>query len=270
VKLSVCNIAWDLTEQDSVLALLERRKVRGIEVAPTKLWPEWSGAEPQSATDWRRGFASRDFEVPALQAILFGKPELKLFATDSVREATLDHLGRVASLARALGARVLVFGSPRNRDRGDLSHDQAFAVAVDFFREAGRLCARHDVWLCIEPNPEAYASNFVTRWREALDLVLAVDEPGFGLHLDSGCIHLAGDDPAEAVLACAGLIRHFHVSEPHLAALSAPVVDHRRAGEALHKAGYEGWISIEMRRADQPLDRIDEAVERVSTLYGTD
>ena len=123
-------------------------------------------------------FASEHFEVPAMQAILFGKPELKIFAPDPVQEATLDHIGRVAELATALGARALVFGSPPNRDRGELSPDQAFLIAIDFFREAGRRCAGHDVCLCIEPLPEAYGSNFVTRWRDAVDLVRAVDTPG--------------------------------------------------------------------------------------------
>jgi D-psicose/D-tagatose/L-ribulose 3-epimerase len=268
MNLSVCNIAWDMAEHDVVLALLRNRGVRGIEVAPTKLWPDWAGAEPAAAADWRHTFASAHFEVPALQAILFGKPELKVFASDSVRAVTLNPIGRVAELAAALGARALVFGSPLNRNRGELSPHDAFDSAVDFFRECGRLCAAHDVYLCIEPLPEAYGNNFVTNWRDAVELVRAVDTPGFGLHLDTGCIHLAGDDPAEAVLACAGIFRHFHVSEPHLVGLSNPAVDHRRVGEALKKAGYRGWVSIEMRRADDPLNRIAEALDRVSDYYG--
>ena len=268
MKLAVSNIAWDLQEQTAVFALLRDGGATGIEVAPTKLWPDWLGAEPESAAKWRREFASEHFDLPAMQAILFGKPELQIFATDPVREDTLNHIGRVAELAAALGAKVLVFGSPRNRDRGNLSPAAAFATAIDFFREAGRICAAYDVWLCIEPLPEAYGSNFVMRWQEAADLVFAVDTPGFGLHLDTGCIHMAGDDPAEAVLACTGVIRHFHVSEPNLIDLSNPVVDHRRVGESLHKVGYQGWISIEMRRSKHPLECVSTAVRQVSLCYG--
>jgi D-psicose/D-tagatose/L-ribulose 3-epimerase len=269
VKLAVSNIAWDPAEQDDVLAMLGDLGVLGIEVAPTKLWPDWEGAEPGSAAEWRHRFALKQFELPSMQAILFGKPELQVFGPEPVREATLDHIGRVAELAAALGAGPLVFGSPKNRDRGRFSPDEAFEVATGFFREAGRRCAPHGVWLCIEPLPEAYGSNFVNRWREAADLVQAVDEPGFGLHLDTGCIHLAGDDPAEAVRACQGTIRHFHVSEPHLVDLGQPAIDHRRVGEALREADYQGWISIEMRRADDPLRGIAEAVRLVTACYGS-
>jgi D-psicose/D-tagatose/L-ribulose 3-epimerase len=268
MKLAVSNIAWDAPEQDEVLALLRERGVGAIEVAPTKLWPEWAGAVPGSAADWRRTFASAHFDVPSMQAILFGKPELQVFGPDPVREATLDHIGRVAGLAAALGAKALVFGSPRNRDRGKLTATEAFASAIDFFREAGRMCAAHDVWLCIEPLPEAFGSNFVMHWHEAADLVRAVDAPGFGLHLDTGCIHLAGDDPREAVLGCQGITRHFHVSEPHLADFSAPVIDHNSVADVLREVDYRGWISIEMRRPDDPVRRIGEAVDLVLACYG--
>ena len=79
---------------------------------------------------------------------------------------------------------------------------------------------------------------------------------------------MAGDDPAEAVLGqCGDMIRHFHVSEPHLVGLGSPSVDHGRVGEALCKAGYQGWVSIEMRRVRDPLNLIGEAVGRVSACY---
>ena len=270
MKIAVSNIAWDFEEHEDVLALLRERGVRGIEIAPTKLWPDWNGADGKSAANWRQIYASAQFELPSMQALLFGKPDLRVFGTDSEQEQTLNHIARVAELAAALGAQPLVFGSPANRKRGELSVDEAFNVAIDFFREAGRRCAAHGVWLCIEPLPEAYGSNFITHWREAVDLVAAVDTPGFGLHLDTGCIHLAGDDPVEAVLACKGITRHFHVSEPHLVDLSKPAIDHRRVGSALCQTGYTGWVSIEMRRASHPLQSISQAVSHVSECYRND
>jgi D-psicose/D-tagatose/L-ribulose 3-epimerase len=271
VKLAVSNIAWEPAEEGAVLALLRNLGIQGIEVAPTRLWPDWAGAAPGSAADWRRRFAAERFVLPSMQAILFGKPELQIFGSEPVRRATLDHLGRVAELAAALGARVLVFGAPRNRERGTLTPDEAFTRAVDFFREAGRICAAHDASLCIEPLPEAYGSNFATRWSQAADLVIAVDTPGFGLHLDTGCIHLAGDDPAGAVRACKGLIRHFHASEPHLVDLGRPLIDHRGVGEALREVEYEGWVSLEMRRpAHDALGRIGEAMAHLWVCYGDD
>jgi sugar phosphate isomerase/epimerase len=202
-----------------------------------------------------------------LQAILFGKPELKVFGDDESRRDLINHLSLTISLASSLGARVLVFGSPRNRDRGELSTEDAMSQAEGFFREVGDLAERAGVKVCMEPNPEAYNCNFVTRWSEAVELVRRVDHPGFGLHLDSGCIHMAGDDAVEAIKTSIDLINHFHISEPQLSGFSSPQVDHARIGRALGESGYAGWVSIEMRRSDVPLEGLADAIRLVQEAY---
>ena len=260
MRLAVCNIAWDEAEQEEVLELLREHGATGVEVAPTKLWPEWRGADEAAAKAVAERFLSAGFVVPALQAILFGRPELQVFGTDQSRQALLEHLSRVGTIARGLGAKVLVFGSPKNRERGSLSPREAFTQAVIFFREAAAVCKSTGTVLCIEPNPEGYGCKFVTRWREAVELAEAVDHPGFGLHLDTGCIHMAGDDPAEAVRSCADVMRHLHVSEPQLADLCQPVVDHERVARVLHESGYGHWVSLEMRRPDPAIRRIRTSV----------
>lgn len=267
MKLAVSNIAWDLAEQDAVFELLKSRAVTGIELAPTKLWPDWQGADRAAAEAAGRAFAAAGFAVPALQAILFGKPDLKVFGNQQQRQELIAHIELVASLAKGVGAKVLVFGSPKNRDRGMLSPAEAMAEAVAVFSEAAEVCADDGVQLCIEPNPEGYGCNFVTNWRQAEELARRVDRPGFGLHLDAGCIHMAGDDPAEAIAECADITAHFHISEPMLADLSDPQVDHARAGQALRDSGYQGWLSIEMRRTENPLQSIEQALDTVLDCY---
>ena len=267
MKLAVSNIAWDEAEQDKVFELLKSRGVTGIEVAPTKLWPDWQGADQAAAEVASRALSAAGFVVPALQAILFGKPDLKVFGSTRQREDLIAHIELVSSLAKGLGAGVLVFGSPKNRDRGTLSMAEAMTEAVGVFSEAAEVCAADGVQLCIEPNPEGYGCNFVTNWRQAEELALRVDRPGFGLHLDAGCIHMAGDDPAEAIALCADITAHFHISEPMLADLSDPQVDHARAGKALRDSGYQGWLSIEMRRSEHPLQSIEQALDTVLDCY---
>jgi sugar phosphate isomerase/epimerase len=267
MRFAISNIAWDIAEQNSVFQLLSSYAVAGIEVAPTKIWPEWQGASEPAARQVRADLAAKGFMIPSLQAILFGKPDLRVFGSAESGQALLDHLGTVAALARGLGAKVLVFGSPKNRDRGALSPAEAFIRAVPFFREAGSICATAGVTLCIEPNPEGYGCNFVTRWREAADLVEAVAHPGFGLHLDTGCIHMGGDDPVEAISACAAVMCHLHVSEPQLLGFSAPVVDHGRVADALVRHGYGGWISLEMRREEPALEAVTVAVRYALHTY---
>ena len=267
MKLAVSNIAWDPEEEDAVLELLRRNGVAGIEIAPTKLWPGWQGADPGAAAVTGKQYLSQGFEIPALQAILFDKPELGVFSEPGVQADLIAHLDGVAGLAEAMGANVMVFGSPKNRDPGERSPAQAFAEATGFFQRAGAACHRHGVCLCIEPNPEIYHCRFLTRWREVLDMVNAVAHPGVGIHLDTACIHLEGDSVEEAIHTCAGRIAHFHVTEPELSDLGNPVIDHAAVGRALRDTGYQGWLSIEMRRTSHPLESIEASVQHVLECY---
>ncbi len=268
MKLAVSNIAWDDVEQSAILAQLPVLGVAGVEIAPTKLWPDWLGADPVAAASARRSIEARRLGVPALQSVLFGRPDLQLFGDGQGRKNLVAHLTLVANLAGALGASAIVFGSPRNRDRGERTHTQAMDQAVPVLREIGDACAAAGTCFCLEPNPERYGCNFLTHWQDAAELAAFVAHPGIGLHLDTACIHLAGDDPVEALQACGGLMRHFHISEPELGGFANPVIDHGRIGAALRASVYTGYVSIEMRRQPDPAASVREAIAYAMAHYG--
>lgn len=268
MKLTISNIAWDEPENADILAMLPALGVSGLEVAPTKLWPGWAGADPAHAAASRQALAALGLQVPALQSVLFGCPDLQLFGDTASRDGLVTHLARVAGIAGALGAQAIVFGSPRNRDRGGLSLAAAMERAIPVLREIGDACAAADTCLCLEPNPEAYNCNFLTHWQDAAELAARVDHPGIGLHLDTACIHLAGDDPVEALTHCGGVMRHFHISEPELGSFATPAIDHGRIGAALRASRYGGHVSIEMRRQPDPAASIRTAIAFALTHYG--
>jgi sugar phosphate isomerase/epimerase len=245
MRLAISNIAWPAGADADVLPLLQEHHVAGVELALTKIWLDPLAATTADLDAYRAWWESRGIRIVALQALLFGKPELLLFGSPSSREATHDYLATIIARAARLGAGVLVFGSPANRKRGDLDSASAFAIAVPFFRRLGDVAAEHGVALCIEPNPPAYGCDWVTTVREAIELVDAVASPGFGLHLDTAGMHLAGDGPAE-VASAGPRVRHFHVSAPFLEGVSAVDLPHANYARALADQGYRGWVSIEM------------------------
>jgi len=267
MRLAVSNIAWDTAEEPEILPALAAAGVTGIEIAPSKIWPDWVGATPEAAADLREELRARGFAVPALQAILFGRPDLHVFGDHA---GLVAHVSRVAALAGALGAGVMVFGSPRNRLRGDLSEMAAMRQAAPVFREIGAICADAGTCLGIEANPSQYGGDFLVTWREAAELVARVDHPGVGLHFDTACTAMAGDDPVAAIQACGGDIRHFHVSAPGLGPVGDdPVaIDHASIAAALRGHAYGGWVSIEMRRTDTPARSVLRAVEFTRPHYG--
>jgi sugar phosphate isomerase/epimerase len=266
VKLAISNLAWELEHDAAVREIFVEHGVRGVELAPTKVFADPLAASEQELQDYRATWADDDIEVIALQALLFGKPELTLFDDDARREQTLEHLGGMARVGAALGARTLVFGSPKNRQIGDQPRDEAMAIAVSFFQRAGSLAEEHGVVLCIEPNPTAYGCDFITTSTEGLELVQAVDHPGFGLHLDAAGLTLSEENVDDAIPRCGASIRHFHASEPELGALGEGGVDHARITAALRGIGYDRWVSVEMRR-DPARDTARE-LRRVAKFLG--
>src|SRR5262249_10878834 len=117
-RFAFSNIAWRPHDDPAIFALLRAHGVTGIEVAPTVVWPTWPAMNAADAADYRRFLSDQGFEVPALQALLYGCPQARLF-DDHDGAPLLEHLALVAQIAEALGARVGVLGAPSQRDRGD-------------------------------------------------------------------------------------------------------------------------------------------------------
>ncbi|MBN9518147.1 sugar phosphate isomerase/epimerase [bacterium] len=248
MKLAVSNIAWPVDGQEAVLPALRELGVAAVEVAPTKLFPDPSAAAPADVDAVRGWWADQGFSIVAAQALLFGKPELTLFESAETRERTLDYLARVLAVCGRLGAGACVFGSPKNRRRGDLSEAEARDTAVSFFRRLAAHAADAGTTVVLEANPPRYGADFVTRAADAIELVRAVNHPAFRLHLDTACMTLAGDPVAAAFEAGESLLDHFHVSEPDLAPPGpGTAVDHAVFAAELSRRGYGGWVSLEMR-----------------------
>lgn len=267
MKLAVSNIAWQLDQEEEALALLRRVGISGIEVAPTRLWPDWKGTSVLAGKCHGERYRASGFSVLALQAILFGLPRHKLFGTDAEREDLLNHLLLCADLAVSIGARNLVFGAPKNRELNGISQGNAFEMAREFFSNIGSYYEKRNVCLCLEANPPQYACQFITNSRDAANLVRAVNSPGFGLHLDTACMHLANEDLPASIRTNFDVLRHFHVSEPFLASFKTPVIDHAQVAGTLRSLGYAAWISLEMREPEVPVVDLPEAVEFFAQTY---
>lgn len=270
MKLAVSNIAWTAEEEVAVAEKLQELGVQYVEIAPTKQWETPTTPTPEDVQKYKDFWNSYGIEVVAFQSMLFNQPDLKIFETAENRKETLEYLKQYIDLAHSMGVQRMVFGSPKNRQKGDLDAAAATAIATDFFNELGDHAQQKDVIFCIEPNAKDYACDFVTTAQAGIDLVKRVGNPGFGLHLDAACMALAGDDLAASITAAGSLMKHFHISSPMLGLVEdREDVDHRAAAKALHDTKYQGFVSIEMRPGDagSNLERVESAVRFTQSVY---
>jgi D-psicose/D-tagatose/L-ribulose 3-epimerase len=271
VKLAVSNIAWEPGEDDAIAELLRREGVGGVEIAPTKWRERPLEASSADIEAYRRAWADRGLPIVSMQSLLFGRPDLQLFGDQSTRAATLDYLRRVVDLSAKLGARALVFGSPKNRIRGALAVAEALDIACDVFRAVGEHARANDVVFCIEANPPAYGCDFITTTAEAIAVCRAVDDPAVRINADLGGMTLSREDVASTLKAAAPFIGHFHASEPNLEPLGEGA-QHAVAAAALDAIDYAGWVSIEMRTGGAGrsgnITVVERAVHRAKAAYG--
>jgi D-psicose/D-tagatose/L-ribulose 3-epimerase len=264
--LAVSNIAWppgDEAHAEAMRILLDGGAT-GVEVAPSLLFTDPVHVTRDEVRFTRDRFEKHGLPVVAMQALLFNKPDLKVFGTPAEQSALREHLRAMASLAAGLGARVLVFGSPKNRLRGSLSPAQASEKAVPLFRELGQIAADLGVVFGIEANPPGYGCDWLTTLDEAHQFVHEVNSPGIALHGDAGGMIMTGQTPP----AFTASLVHHHASEPELAPLAIRE-EHKQIATWLARSGHTAWISIEMRKpADNWQAALANALAAAKTCYG--
>ena len=265
LRLAVSNLAWEPDQDDKIAELLWSEHITGVEIAPTKWRARPLEATAADVAAYRRAWENRGLTIVSLQSLLFGRPDLQLFGDATVRRAMLDYLRGMVDLAAALGAGVLVLGSPKNRLRGELSLLDAMAIARDFLGELGEHAHRLGTAVCLEANPPEYGGDFITTTAEAVDLCRAIDHPGIRVNADLGGMTLSGEDLEQSLVSAGPYLGHVHASEPQLAELGA-AANHAVASNALRKLGYGRWVSIEMRSSG--VDAVERAVALANRLYG--
>jgi sugar phosphate isomerase/epimerase len=261
MKLAISNIGWTPVEEPAVAQVLQEMGVEYVEIAPTKVWNDPLAVSDEQIQEYLDFWTRYGITVAAFQSMLFPRPDLKIFESADNRAETLEYLKGYVRLAGKMQAGVLVFGSPKNRQRGDMPEAEVTPIAKDFFTALGNEAQQHATRFCIEPNATQYACDFITNAQEGIDFVQTVDNPGFRLHLDIACMTLAGDDVSQSIHDAAPYLQHFHISSPMLELVEErDDVHHQKAADALRDIKYDNFVSIEMRPGDE-----GQNVERVRT-----
>jgi len=266
MRLAISNIAWPPAETEAILPLVRGAGCSAIEVAPSRIWPEPGEADRSACREFRNLVENHGLSIVSLHSLLYTRPDLGLFRGAAVDDRTVHYLGLLAALAADLDARVLVFGSPRNRTRGSIPFEKALSQAADTFRRAAILAADHGVRFLIEPlTPQE--TDFIRTAAEGIRLVKLVNHPGFGLHLDAKSVAEEGEKVDHIFSAAVPFLGHFHINDPGLVELGSVAGYHREMGPALVRAGYAGYRSIEMQTVPEYRRAIVQSIDLAKTFY---
>lgn len=267
IKLSISNIAWPSEEDKLYLSYIKRWGASGVEIAPSRIWLDPVASSMEERKAFKYLVSSYGMEIHAMQALLYNRRDLGLFRGREIEKETIEYLKGLCKLASDLGISVLVFGSPDNREIGDILLKEAFERAAIFFSKIAPTARDLGVCICIEPlRPQE--TDFITTAEEGLQLVEMVNNQGFGLHLDAKAIAEQGGNYLEIFKRVYHRLRHFHINDPGLVEVnSTRLVDHFSIGKALKASGYDRYVSIEMRTLPDYYSVINRSLQIAKEVY---
>ena len=269
MRLSISNIAWDVKEDEAIAQMLHQYGIDAIDIAPGKYFLDLLITPISDIQKVKSWWSDRGIEIIGMQSLLFGKPDLNVFGSNEIQLNLLKHLKAVCRIGGCLGARKLVFGSPKNRDRSGLNDSEVEKTSVWFFSKLAKIAEQEGVVICLEPNPTYYGANFMTTCLETSDIVQAVDHPCIRMQLDTGALTINEEDPLWVLETFGKLIGHIHISEPDLLPIGCGSTDHRIISLALKKYLPHAHYTIEMvATKDEPhLVSIEKAIKFAINNY---
>lgn len=229
-KLIISNLSWKHNDNSCMLNNLGIFGITQLEVSPHKYF---SG--------------DNNCNLYSFQSLLY--PNTWNLFDDS--EIVFDHFVKVIKLTHDNNVKVLVFGSPKNKKKNDLSYDDALSFAIEFFKRVSVICEQYNVIIVIEPNPRCYGCDFIINSIEGRQLVLAIDSKYIRLHLDFGCMYLENENILDCINNNLDILGHIHISAPKLENLYLwkDKINYREIIVEIKKV-YHGYLSIEMINMD--------------------
>ena len=270
IKLAVSNIAWYYKSIDSFLQLVSSFKCSGVELATSMIWDEPVEASSRERLELRKKIENIGIELVGIQSLLYTRRDLLLFKDTKTRDKTFDYLIRLMDLCSDLGSKVLVFGSPSNRNISDMPVDRAYAIAVDFFGKISKEAKMRNLFFCIEPLGKN-ETDFINTVAEAEKLIEDVETPGgLGLIIDTKSLIEADEVLSPYLVRSFSRAKHVHLNDPGLMPPGSTGYDHKQIQGKMQDSGYSRFVSVEMRRQDPDTEgAIRRAVDYVRKVYLT-
>lgn len=247
MKFSICNELFEGWKIEDVFRTAAELGYDGVEIAPFTL-----ADSADLITDSRRKEivqAAKDHgvEIVGLHWLLVKPEGLYLNHPDeSIRRRTRDYLDSLIRLCADLGGKVLIFGSPKQRNvYPGLTYEQAWDYARETFAHIGETAEKAGVYFCLEPlSPKE--TDFINTVTDALRMIREVDRPNFRTMIDIKAISSDGR-PLPIIIEEAGdMAKHVHVNEPDGRGPGTGDTDFREVGDALRRIGYDGYVSVEV------------------------
>jgi sugar phosphate isomerase/epimerase len=252
MKYAFCNEMFGDEPFERVWPQVAAWGYTGVEIAPFTLWKEDDEFDARAVPKFMRQkvakvAADAGLEVVGLHWLLAKTSGFYLTSPEaSVRNATADYLKVLAQLCADLGGKIMVLGSPQQRNLlPGVGYNDAEQYAAEVLRAAMPTCADLGVTIALEPLGPA-EGDFMLTAESGIRLAKLVDSPHCKLHLDVKAMSSEKHSIPVVIEASKEWLVHFHANDPNLLGPGMGDVEFGEIFQTLHDIKYDGWVSVEV------------------------
>jgi sugar phosphate isomerase/epimerase len=246
--MAICNETFQDWPFEKAFPLAAECGYTGLEMAPFTMAQYVTDIPARRRTEIRRLAQKNGLEVIGLHWLLAKTEGFHLTSPDgAVRRKTARYLGELARFCADLGGKLLVFGSPQQRNLAEgVSRQQGMDYAREVFHAVLPALEETDTLVALEPlSPRT--TNFLSNAAEGAELVRRVDSPRCRLHLDVLAMSSGETEPIpEVIRKHAPMLVHFHANDANSQGPGMGDVDFVPIFRALQEINYRGWVSVEV------------------------
>jgi D-psicose/D-tagatose/L-ribulose 3-epimerase len=249
MKLALCNEVLRELDFPAQCALAKGLGYDGLEIAPFTLSDEPQRLPYERRTELRRIAADAGIAITGLHWLLLVPRGLSITSDDDgERRRAVEVMRALIELCADLGGRVLVHGSPGQRQiapgqsaQAALGHaGECFAAVAEDARQAG-------VTYCIEPLARS-ETPLINTVEQAAAIVRAIDSPALRTMIDTCAAGQAETQPIPDLIdrwLPGGQVAHIHFNDPNRRAPGQGTLRFGPILAALRRQGYDGIASVE-------------------------
>jgi len=247
MRFSICNEFCEGWKIEDVFQMARRIGYDGVEIAPFTLAESVTAISAAERARIREAAARTGIEIVGLHWLLVSPKGLYINCPDDVlRRKTRDYLIELIHFCGDLGGRVMVLGSPKQRNVLD---GQTYAATWERTKTVFWTCARaaeeRGVTLCIEPLGRGEA-NFIYTAQEAIRMAQEVNSPNFKIILDVKAMSDEGRPLPEIIRSAKAWVGHFHANDANRRGPGFGDTDFAPIFAALKDIRYAGYVSVEV------------------------
>lgn len=265
MKLLISNIAWKNNEDTKIAKLLKKKKIKLLEFAPDILLAKDYSKKNLSLT--KKFWHLKNVKLYSMQSILFEVDDVFLYGSTSQREKFFNEIVRKIDIAKSLGVKVIIFGSPKNRKTFKKSKHILNKIGLNMFKKIAMYTSKKKIIFCLEANPKIYKAEYLNYTDDVLAIIKKIKNKYLKINLDLSTTISNKENIKQILKENISLIGHVQISVPYLLNLLKYKKKIKELIKLLILNNYKKNISIEMIRPKKnSYEQIEKSIDYVQNL----